>query len=287
MHLINNLYSVKEGCIAMSNITSKNPIRLIVSDIEGCLSEGKGIPLDLSSLSSLQAYNRQAQVQAVVPLTLCTGRSQPFVEAFCQILGVFMPCICENGAFLYDPVRDVTLRNPAITERHMDAQRELVRRLDGEIAKQYPHRREPGKDICISLNPDAPKDRYASEVSRLYEQVRKLIDMSLFTVTHSSSAVDITPWGIDKASGLRFLSEIVYISLEDMAGIGDTLGDLPFLEITGLSAAPSNCSPCILDKVHYVSGKSSAAGVLDIIGWVNNQRKRKDMLYPDREEYIP
>lgn len=262
----------------MKQFSLNSPTLLIVSDIEGCLSQGKGIPLDLLSLNLLQMHNLRARDQADVPLTLCTGRSQPFVEAFCQILNVFMPCVCENGAFLYDPVKDVTLRNPAITQQHIDAQKDLIRILDREIAKKYPHRREPGKDICISLNPDVPKDQYASESPRLCEQVRKLIDPSLFSVTHSASAVDITPAGIDKASGVRFLSEITGISLIDMLGIGDTVGDLPFLNITGHSAAPSNCSYDIMGKVNYVSDKSAAEGVLDIVNQVKESCKTESDL---------
>ena len=247
-------------------------IRLIVSDIEGCLSSGKGLFLDLGTLQRIQEYNQQANKGANSPLALCTGRSQPFAEAFCQMLGIVMPCVCENGAFIYDPVRDISVRNPAITERHIAAQKEFVRVLESGLAKEYPHRREPGKEICISLNPDVSKEYYAEEIPRLYEQVKNFIDPALFAVTHSASAVDITPAGIDKASGIRFLAELTGIPLQEMAGIGDTIGDLPFLKITGISAAPANCTAVIRDSVDYVSQKSAAEGVVDIITCLNEKK---------------
>lgn len=261
----------------MEQLALTNPVRLVVSDIEGCISAGKGLPLDLGSLRELQEHNRRARTQAPLPLTLCTGRSQPFVEAFCQMLAVFMPCVCENGALLYDPAQDMSFCNPMITERHMEGQRELMRTLERETSKDYPHRREPGKEICISLNPDTSKEHYAEEIPRLFEQIKKLVDPHLFTVTHSASAVDITPSGIDKASGVRFLAEVVGIPLNEMIGIGDTAGDLPFLSITGLSAAPSNSSPAVRQVVHYVSDKPATMGVLDILAWVNerNEEARK------------
>jgi|CXWL01.1.fsa_nt_gi HAD superfamily hydrolase (TIGR01484 family) len=248
---------------------------LIVSDIEGCLSAGKGLLLDLGTLQVIQLYNLQAKKGVNIPLAFCTGRPQPFVEAFCQMLGIVMPCVCENGAFIYDPVRDVSIRNPAITEQHIDAQKEFVRVLESKLAKKYPYRYEPGKEICISLNPDVSKERYAEEIPRLYEQIKNLIDSSLFTVTHSSSAVDITPARIDKASGIRFLAELTGIPLQEMAGIGDTIGDLPFLSITGISAAPANCSSVICASVDYVSQKSAAEGVLDIITCLNQKTFNK------------
>lgn len=247
------------------------PIRLIVSDIEGCISAGKGLILDLDTLQIIQEYNQSANNRTNIPLALCTGRSQPFAEAFCQMLGIVMPCVCENGAFIYDPVRDVSIRNPAITARHIAAQKEFVGTLESKIAKEHPYRREPGKEICISLNPDVSKEHYAEEIPRLYEQVKSVIDSTLFTVTHSASAVDITPAGIDKASGVRFLAELTGIHLQEMAGIGDTIGDLPFLKITGMSAAPANCTAVIRDSVDYVSQKSAAEGVIDIITRLNEK----------------
>jgi HAD superfamily hydrolase (TIGR01484 family) len=247
-------------------------VRLIISDIEGCISAGKGLPLDLGTLQIIQRHNQEANNGTGVPLTLCTGRSQPFVEAFCQMLDVYMPCVYENGSFIFDPMRDISIRNPAITELHIEAQKDLVRLLESKLAREYPHRREPGKEVCISLNPEAPQDRYTDAVVRLCDKIREAVDLSLFTVTHSASAVDITPYSIDKGSGVRLLSEITGIAIEEMVGIGDTIGDLPLLKITGMSAAPANCSSDIRDVVDYVSIKAASEGVVDIISWVSNPR---------------
>jgi len=112
-------------------------IRLIVSDIEGCLSSGKGLFLDLGTLLRIQEYNQQANKGANSPLALCRTLAA-FAEAFCQMLGIAMPCVCENGAFIYDPVRDVSVRNPAITERHIAAQKNLFAYLNQDSLKISP-----------------------------------------------------------------------------------------------------------------------------------------------------
>jgi HAD superfamily hydrolase (TIGR01484 family) len=240
-------------------------VKLIVSDIEGCLSSGKGLPLDLAALTKIQVHNRKAQEGDRIPLTLCTGRPQPFVEAFCQMLSVHLPCVCENGALLYDFREDTIVRHPNITERHLKALQELEDLLDSKVKQEYPYRREPGKEICISLNPDAPVESYADQVKSLYEHIEPYVDQDLFTVTHSTSAVDITPKGIDKAAGIRFLSKTLNIPRAHMLGIGDTMGDLPFLHIVGLAAAPFNAENAVKDVVQYVSPEPGAQGVIDII----------------------
>lgn len=244
----------------------RKPLNLIVSDIEGCLSPGKGFPLDLRTLADIQQYNVQTKETGGIPLTLCTGRSQPFVEAFCQALAVRLPCVCENGSFLYDMEKDRLIRHPGITEEHVKSLHELQRFLELEVRKIHPHHKDSSKLICISLNPELPEENNRETVLSLYEHIKPFVSPDLFNITHSASAVDITPKGIDKAAGVRFLSEVLKMPVERMLGIGDSEGDLSFLRIVGAAAAPSNCADAVRKVVHYTSDRPEARGVADIIG---------------------
>jgi len=248
---------------------------LIISDIEGCISPNKGQALALDAIAQIQAQNKLAQVGKAVPLTLCSGRSQPFIEAFAQMLAVSWPCVCENGAFLYDPANDRLIRHPGITDGHIQSLKELRALLETEIHKEVPHRIEPGKEICISLNPIADLNDYHKQVKELFERVTPHVNPELFFITHSASAVDITPKGIDKAAGVRFLSETMNIPLDRMLGIGDTGGDLPFLQLVGISAAPANAQDSIINEVSYVSQYPHAYGVVDIIAKHENCLSKK------------
>ena len=92
----------------------------------------------------------------------------------------------------------------------------------------------------------------------------------LFTIAGGkASAVDITPIGIDKGSGLRWLitqlPQEFPMELANIAGIGDSGGDLPFLHLVGFSAAPSNASTEVKAMVSYCSTKSNGQGVVDIM----------------------
>jgi len=73
------------------------------------------------------------------------------------------------------------------------------------------------------------------------------------------------PAGIDKGQGVRWLAELVGISLDDMAGIGDSPPDLSFLRIVGRAAAPANAHPEVKAAVGYVSPFRNGKGVVDII----------------------
>lgn len=109
-------------------------------------------------------------------------------------------------------------------------------------------------------------------VEELYSQVIGSLpnDMNdLVFVTYSSSAVDITPKGVDKASGLTFLSERTSIPFVEMLGIGDTKGDFPMLERVGFPACPSNAKPEVIELVQerngHVAQKPNTAGVWEIL----------------------
>ncbi len=233
--------------------------KLFVFDIEGCLSPGKGKPLSLEPLFKIKDI---ISSDLNGNFSLCTGRSQPFVEVFCQLLNLSMPCICENGSYLYDPSKDEVYVSPLINKQQMQRIREVPKMLENNL-NSGDYKAEPGKDICVSLNPTTNND---NAISSLYEKVMNVVDLENFNVTHSASAVDITPVGINKASGVEFLSRYCEIDINDMVGVGDSKGDLPFLNLVGKSAAPANATKEVKEVVDFVSNLDEAYGALEIIG---------------------
>lgn len=242
-------------------------IKLVVCDIEGCLTINKKQPIDVGTLVKLQAYCELARRTDMPPLVLCTGRPQPYAEAILQCLDAFFPnypSVVENGMFLYDPVEDVLIANPAIEGREAQLRQVkdyILANLAG-ISKL-----EPGKELCLSLNPLG-----RMSVEELFAEMQKALPpelLELVFITHSSSAVDITPQGVNKASGVRFLSERTSVKLKDMLGIGDTAGDFPMMELVGKIACPANAKQEVIDLVRqregYVAKSPNTLGVWEIL----------------------
>jgi hydroxymethylpyrimidine pyrophosphatase-like HAD family hydrolase len=88
---------------------------------------------------------------------------------------------------------------------------------------------------------------------------------SVLAVQASVSCVDVTPRGVDKGAGVRWLSNETGIPLEEMGGIGDSASDLEFLCLTGASAAPANAAAEVKAAVDYVSPYQNGDGVTDIL----------------------
>jgi hypothetical protein len=240
-------------------------IKLIVADIEGCITPPNRGAISLSDILPIADYCQKALSDKTLPLLVfCTGRQIPYLECVAQLTNAFFPnfpSVAENGAFLYDFARNEVFTNPAVTPEAKELLHE-VRRETEKILQKFDARKEYGKDVCISLNPPLKMP-----VSQFFEEVRKSLAKysNVINITHSASAVDITPVGIDKASGVKFLSEKTGIPLENMLGIGDTRGDLPMLKIVGMPTCPANASEDVQKIAKFIAQSEGAIGVAEIL----------------------
>ncbi|MQP52031.1 MULTISPECIES: HAD family hydrolase [unclassified Flavobacterium] len=64
----------------------------------------------------------------------------------------------------------------------------------------------------------------------------------------------------DKLSVAKSICEQLQITLDDVAYIGDDIGDLSLLDVAGISAAPNNASDYIKKRVDFVTSKNGGEG---------------------------
>jgi hydroxymethylpyrimidine pyrophosphatase-like HAD family hydrolase len=234
-------------------------VTLAVIDVDGCLTPGEAGDWNWEALRTIHRINRQAQQGWSVPaVTLCTGRQEPYVEVLMQAIGGYLPCIYENGAGLYFPDSYRFAEHPAITAAAREALTTAKKTLYGQLISPKLGYFQPGKEVSLTLYP-LP----GTTVDRLYQLVAQALAPldDILTIQASVSCVDVTPSGIDKGQGVRWLSERAGIPLTYMGGIGDSPSDLKFLEL----AAPANAAVEVKRKVDYLSPYKSGDGVVDIL----------------------
>jgi hydroxymethylpyrimidine pyrophosphatase-like HAD family hydrolase len=238
---------------------SRGVFVLVCCDLDGCITEAKGLRFDLAALADL------ARGVAAFPgvFTICTGRPAPYVEAIVQVLDLVdapTPCICEGGGVLYTPSED---RCEAVAGQvDADAVRALLpagayREATGKLAS-YTAFPEPGYTV------DA---LYALVVAGQLTGVE---------VSRSVAAVDVTPAGVDKMYGVRTLLDRADSDWEDVLAIGDSWNDLPMLRAARLFACPANAVPEVRAVADYVSPLPATRGVADILRWAAAQPTRAD-----------
>lgn len=235
----------------------------IISDLDGCLAAEDGGPFDLERLGLIARHNRLAEERRDRPaLTVCTGRPQPFAEAMCRVLGNNrLPCVAENGVWLYHPATNRYEQDPAITAEHTVAVSSAARLLRERYAPEG-FTQQPAKTASVTL--------FHPERERLVEiepEVRALLEEHAwpFRVSMTWDYINCDLKHISKATGLARWFSATGIAPQRCLGIGDTPSDLPIAEACGWFGCPANAADAIKRHADYVSPYEQTEGVLDIL----------------------
>lgn len=237
------------------------PIRLLVFDVDGVLTEGEARKLDLDLFQTLGEMNRRARQDPSRPaVTLCTGRPAPYVEVLLQAMDGHLPAIFENGAGLYVPQTYRFLPHSALNGH--DPMRAVRSRLHETIVRRGVAYFQPGKEYSLSLFAIDPVQTTSlhEEADAVLGELRQTVDY-----LYSPSCLNILPRGMHKGRGIDFLAEYSGIAVGQMLGVGDSDVDVPFLREVGYSAAPANANDDVKNVVQYVSPRPAAEGVRDIL----------------------
>jgi hydroxymethylpyrimidine pyrophosphatase-like HAD family hydrolase len=262
-------------------------LRLIILDIEGVVTAAGGsqFPWPLAEM----AEARRLLEESPVPCVLCSGRQVPYGEAVAQALNLFRsrpedaraaarqrgapelfgwPSVLENGAYLYDAVQKRPLPHPTLTPARIQRLHALrAERIDPLMARTGANL-DVGKDFCVSINPPpaAPgaRERMATDTFRTVVEEELADALDELEIKHSASAIDITPRGVSKASGVQVALEWTGLSPEDVLGVGDTVADQEWLAGVGWTATPGNGRQA-LPGLRYYAASDSTRGLVEIL----------------------
>jgi hydroxymethylpyrimidine pyrophosphatase-like HAD family hydrolase len=136
------------------------------------------------------------------------------------------------------------------------------RRLEERLVRTGRAYFQPGKEYSLSIFAANPADTPALHTWAI-EALGPL--KTTVELSYAASCLNVLPRGLDKASGLAFLTQQTGYRPAEMLGVGDSDSDLPFLAKTGYSAAPANANSAVKQAVQYVSPYQTTAGVRDIL----------------------
>jgi HAD superfamily hydrolase (TIGR01484 family) len=240
-------------------------LRLVLLDVDGCLTPGEASPFDLDAFHQLQEYNRRAACEPTVPaIALCTGRQQPYVEFMTQAIAGYLPAIWENGAGLYFPAEYRFQLHPLLDCSRLAALAEARRLIAEMLVVPGLARPQPGKEVSITLYPAGQLT-----LEQVFELARETLHslMDFYWVQRSLTTVEVLPVGIHKGAGVRWLLDELSISPEQCIGIGDSPADVEIFRVTGLGATPRNGHEEVKAAAQYVAPRDAHWGVVDILEW--------------------
>ncbi len=239
----------------------------VICDIDGCLSPESHAPINISGLSKLAEHNRRALEHCDRPLvTLCSGRPIGFVECLCRLIqNTLIPCIGENGVWLWRPADNSFECDPAITDQHLEVVHE-ARKLLRSLYQTSGVIQQPGKTASVALyHPDT--DYLRSIVPSITEAFQRRDWPMRVSMTWLYINCDLQH--VNKATAIDRMMAQTGIQPERTAGIGDTMGDRFIAERVSWFGCPANSEAEIARSADYVSPHDEVEGVLDILNQLN------------------
>jgi Cof subfamily protein (haloacid dehalogenase superfamily) len=264
-------------------------IKMIATDLDGTLLRSDGTVSDRSR-AALQAADAAGLLVAFV-----TGRPPRWLDPVADEAGHIGVAVGANGAVLYDMANEHilvahTLDRPLLAELTAAIRAEFpdvhfaVEYGNGfaaepgyvhdwQINPAYDRRGEPIAPPLVAELPEIltepavkllAKDREADPDAFVAAATALVGDRA--TITHSSSfgLLEISAYGVTKATGLAELAERHGVAPHEVLAIGDMPNDLPMLQWAGRSYAVANAHPSVVEVADEVlaSNDDDAVAVL-------------------------
>lgn len=192
--------------------------------------------------------------------SLCSGRAYAYVEAMTQLLGIRVPTLFESGAGMFDVTTGTSKFHPSFTP--------AIRRdvKDIQVFMEQVIDRYPGLSMDhAKLTQGAAAGREEYGLYDALAEIKEFVDREFphFNTFHTHISIDVVPEGLTKAEGISWLAEEMGLSMEEVAFIGDTNGDLPALKIVGRSFCPANGQDALKAQVDHASALCDIDAVIE------------------------
>ncbi len=255
-------------------------LRLIATDLDGTLVHSDG------SITPRTAAALVAAEQAGLLVVFVTGRPLRWAFDVFDHVGGHGLAIVSNGALLWDVAAEAPVSERAIA---VDVLAEVGQRLRVAVPGTH-YAVETLTGIALETGfmerypvPDGARrgsfaeiaDRPAYKLLARHEELapqefwdaaRDVVgDLVEVTWSSATTLLEISGYGVTKASTLEAFCTERGISAEEVVAFGDMPNDLPLLEWAGTSYAMANAHPSLLAVADHVAGSNDEDGVAKVI----------------------
>lgn len=234
----------------------------IATDVEGCITPPHRAEVNLRKFQRLRTYCEFVRSDAgrrYPPLVIYTGRSQGYVELLAQSLGMVnqskdLPFVIENGSALYFPFEKKT-------KSLIGHDAALIHRVHTKLIRALPDNEFEPKAYMITINVTA-KQTIDNLRQKVIVKLKEWREIDNLTVNSTASAVDITPKGVDKWTGLKHACTTyrehrgTKANPKSIVALADSTSDLCVISEVGSAYCPAyDCHPEVLKyvKAHFGS----------------------------------
>ncbi|KAL8451210.1 hypothetical protein Emag_002829 [Eimeria magna] len=250
----------------------RHPVRLILSDIDGTLTDDSGAFVVANAEGVALAHRLGVQV------AFATGRGTSYVtslidEVLSQKMGYRgSPGIYMNGAYVLDakgvPIVDAPLQ-PEVAERLLKAYKSagfktLVEGRESGFATGLLRGSKGSAELMPPLY-----TLYAIDDAEHIQQVRPQLEAEFAGAVEFSTcrptSLGAHRAGFGKGAAVRSLAAALGVSLDEVLVLGDGENDLPMFREAGTAVAVGNAGPAVKAAADLVTVDSNQGALLAVV----------------------
>ncbi len=275
-------------------------IKAIVLDIDGVIIGNlPGINFPYPSKKVTEVLKKIHD--SGIPVSFLTGKTTFAAWENIKSIGIDNPHIADGGAVIFNPIQNKIIKKDLINSKDLlefmyALGKEtyvnfftidnyfLLKKLENEYTKTY------GKFIGkppalvddvenVIRNQEISKFNISAFTEKDKEKATEVLNnfSDKFNFSWSSGpntgevkTAVVTSKKSSKKSGVKYLSEYLGVSLDEVLGVGDTIHDWDFIEICGYKGVMGNGTEELKnklnkkDKKHFIGGHINEDGIIDI-----------------------
>ncbi len=218
--------------------------KAVALDIDGTIT-------DENLLMCPEAINGIRELKSMgLEVIVCSGNVLPIAYAISFYTGARGPIVAENGGVIYHDKQVWVLSEQ---EKALEAFSYLSERM--QVKRLFTDR---WRESEVGFYQDVD-----------VEDVRKILKGHDVLVESSGFAIHLMPGHLTKMDGLRFLSEKLGISAEEIIAIGDGDNDARMMEGCGYGIAVANASEDAKRAANYVTKEKHGKGFMEAVEHIN------------------
>ena len=268
---------------------TKQPIRLIISDIDGTIVDNQH-QVDPELKDIIPLLNREQ-----IPFVLASARSPLGMEPIARELGLGdNPLACYNGALVIkgDPQAYETIIEHPLDKKEIRTFLELVKaefpsvsinlysgkdwiadrldkwvQIEAAITGEQPVIQNillPVLDALIPIHKLLLIDE-APVIQKLHDYLQTLDFSKTAFYLSKDNYMEVTAKHVSKEQALYELAQHYQVPLEEVMTVGDNFNDLPMLRLAGLGVAMDNAPEAVKNEAKAVTKSNNEHGVAEAI----------------------
>jgi Cof subfamily protein (haloacid dehalogenase superfamily) len=261
-------------------------IQLVVSDIDGTIANPGGVPSN-GTLESIQRLRGKG-----IGFTICSGRGDPGIRPFVELLKLNLPYIVSGGAAIRNAKDRSVIYQNLLAKNQIQALIILGLKTQCNLVFHTPTQLfalcsdEFWKQTCEErwIKKGGWKNVFRCE-SQLELLNQEIIHINFFNQDHLLphiaeevdnlkenmhtnivfSKLEITDCKVNKGLALSILADYLKIPLKNILSIGDDVNDISMLKAAGIGVAMKNSPPQVIRQVDYIAPSCDEDGLASMI----------------------